>query len=70
MNYTTKRQPPLYDIPTDTLKKRSVAFVGLCHAASFKSVLPQMVYVRSMPFVFKSGDHVMYGTPPTLLITP
>ena len=33
----------VYGILTDTLKKRWAAFVGECHAASGKFVLPQMV---------------------------
>ena len=32
-----------YGILTDTLKNRSVAFVGECHAASVKFSLPQIV---------------------------
>ena len=57
--------PPVYGISTDTLKNRWAAFVGECHAASVKLSLPQMVYMRSVPFVFRFGDHVTCGTPST-----
>ena len=33
----------VYGISTDTLKNRSAAFVGECHAASVKLSLPQIV---------------------------
>jgi len=52
--------PRRYGNSTTTLKKRWAEFVGHSHSTpSVRFVLPQIVYVRSIPFVLRSGDHVI-----------
>ena len=47
------RAPRRYGNSTFTLKNRCAEFVGDCHAASVRFVLPRTVYVRTSPLVLR-----------------